>query len=138
MTYPHSPTAVCCLEKKRTLKLKYQLVVTTACCLILGVGHIVLDFTNAGVIHPHIFVATVGVLCYCAGQLSKADLNLRKLVREITGRGLDRSKLTTQDYVEVVATGMSVALGACGAVEVLDLAFGVHTAGPRKRANHLQ
>jgi len=125
-------------KEERTRKLKYEFMVMITCHLFWGVVRIVLDFTVSGVVHPHIFVATIGGLSYYAAELSRADLYLLKLCREIGSRGLDESKFTARDYVEVVASGMSMGLGACGAVEVLDLAFGVHNAGARKHASHLR
>jgi len=95
------------------------------CHFFWGVFHLVFDLTHMGAIYPHMFVATVGGLSYYAGQFCKTDLYLIKLRQEIRGRpGLIAHKLTPRDYIEVAATGMSIGLGICGAVEVLDLALG--------------
>jgi len=118
-------------QEERTHKRKIQLVVTIACHLVWGVTHLVLDLTNEGSVFPHLFVTTIGGLCYYAAELSRADIYLIELRQEIESRPLLRRRLTMRDCLEMLATGMWVGLGVCGVVEVIDLAFGVHGAGTK-------
>lgn len=128
---PSANSAGSILEKeKRIRKLKLQLVVMILCHFIWGVVHLVHDLMNNGVVFPHVFFSTIGGLCYYAGKLNKVDIRLLKLRRKIDAFPLlVRRKLAVRDYVGFVVTGMWLALGVCGVVEFIDLAFGVHGAG---------
>lgn len=117
-------------EEKHFRKFKYQLFVTIASHVVWGVVHNVLDLTNKGSVYPHIFVAVVVGLSYYAGEVNKVEIRLTTLRNAINAYPLlVRRELAVRDYVEVVAAGLWKGLGVCGAVEILDLAFGVHGAG---------
>jgi len=119
-------------REERSHKSRYELFFMVTCHFFWGIFRLVFDLMKMGAIHPHIFVAAIGGLSYYVGELCKADLHLIKLRQEIRGRpGLVISKLTPRDYMEVVATGVSISLGICGAVEVLDLALGTRNRGAR-------
>jgi len=117
-------------KEERIHRLKYRLLAMIASHLFWSVIHLVFDWTKTKVMHPHIAVATIGGLSYYTGELCKVDLLLLQLRKEIGVRPrLVRRQLTSRDYVEVVAAGMSMALGICGVVEVFDCALGVHNPG---------
>lgn len=100
------------------------------CHLLWSILHLVFDLPRAGAIEPHIVVATIAGLSHHTSKFFKANRRLLSLRQEIGGRpGLARHKLTPRDYIEVAATGMSLGLGVCGAVEALDLALRVRNGG---------
>lgn len=119
-------------REERIHRFKNRLIAMIISHLFWSLFRLVFDFMQTGVIHPHIVVATIVGLSYYTSKLCKAGRFLFRLHQEIGSRpGLVRWKLTTRDYMEVAASGMSFALRACGAVEALDLTLGVRNRGPR-------